>query len=103
MEPSLSQGCRRALAGLGQVVGALGTQPEALSFIQLKHTMAPASLMHRLAKLTASSVPLRLFPRGCRLQPSPRTPVTSNHDLCNSPSLMLPHSGSWSLCCSPPA
>lgn len=65
------------------------------------NTMLPAFPMHGPVELTTSSVSLRLFPRGCRLQLSPRAPVTSSHDLCNSPSLVLPHSESRSLCCSP--
>jgi len=62
------------------------------------NTMSLASPMHGPVELTASPVPLRLLPRGCRLQPN-RAPVTSN-DLCNSASLVLPYSGARSLCCS---
>lgn len=42
-------------------------------------------------------ISLKLFPRGSRLQPSLRTLVTSNHNLCNFLSL-LPCRGSPSLC-----
>lgn len=98
--PQVPRGTGWVRAGSGSTVRSKHSQKHSL-VSDSGNTMSPASLMHGPVELTASSVSLRLFLRGCRLQPSPRAPVTSNHDLCNSSILVLPHSGSRSLCRSP--
>lgn len=98
--PGVLRGTGWVRAGSGSTVGSKHSQKRSL-VSDSGNTMSPASLMHGPAELTTSPVSLRLFLRGCRLQPSPRAPVTSNHDLCNSSSLVLPHRGSRSLCRSP--
>lgn len=98
--PGVPEGTGWVREGGGSTVKSKCSQKHSLAS-NSSNTMSPVSPMHRPAELTASSVSLRLFPGGCRLQPSPRAPVTSNHDSCKSPILVLPHRGFQSLCCSP--